>query len=58
MWNYKCPICGANLDPGEACDCDEVAVCRPERRMDFERTMGSHVKLNRRQNDVPSVSHA
>lgn len=21
MWNYECPICGANLDPGEKCDC-------------------------------------
>ena len=23
MWNYECPICGANLDPGEKCDCQD-----------------------------------
>ncbi len=22
MYNYKCPICGANLDPEEKCDCE------------------------------------
>ena len=21
---HTCPLCGANLDPGEFCDCDEV----------------------------------
>lgn len=20
---HTCPLCGANLDPGERCDCDE-----------------------------------
>lgn len=23
MYPYQCPICGANLDPGERCDCLE-----------------------------------
>ena len=23
MWTYECPICGANLDPGEKCDCQD-----------------------------------
>ena len=23
MWNYECAICGANLDPGEKCDCQD-----------------------------------
>lgn len=23
MWNYECPIGGANLDPGEKCDCQD-----------------------------------
>lgn len=23
MWNYECSICGANLDPGEKCDCQD-----------------------------------
>lgn len=22
----KCPLCGANLDPGEKCDCEEKTV--------------------------------
>ena len=22
-WEYVCPLCGANLDPGEMCDCTE-----------------------------------
>ena len=21
-----CPVCGANLDPGEICDCDRITV--------------------------------
>jgi hypothetical protein len=23
---WKCPYCGANLDPGESCDCKKEAV--------------------------------
>ncbi len=23
MYNYRCDICGAYLDPGEPCDCQE-----------------------------------
>lgn len=23
MYYNSCPICGANLDPGESCDCEE-----------------------------------
>lgn len=23
MWNYKCLHCGARLDPGEKCDCQD-----------------------------------
>lgn len=23
MYLYQCPICGANLDPGERCDCQD-----------------------------------
>lgn len=23
MWTYKCDRCGAALDPGERCDCQE-----------------------------------
>lgn len=23
MWNYTCSRCGARLDPGEICDCED-----------------------------------
>ena len=23
MYYNSCPLCGANLDPGESCDCEE-----------------------------------
>ena len=26
MYNYKCKKCGANLDPGEHCDCDQEST--------------------------------
>ena len=27
---WTCPYCGANLDPGEKCDCDEARKDRGE----------------------------
>ncbi len=33
-----CPLCGANLDPGEACDCGEER----ERKQEF---FSSHLKM-------------
>ncbi len=35
MFSYKCPHCGANLDPGERCDCNKnapVKVASPQER--------------------------
>lgn len=29
MHQYKCPHCGAFLDPGERCDCQKIDI-RPE----------------------------
>lgn len=26
MYYHTCPLCGANLDPGEYCDCRDEAV--------------------------------
>lgn len=26
MYKYQCPICGANLDPGEHCDCEDKSA--------------------------------
>ena len=31
MYGYKCPDCGANLDPGEKCE------CRKERKESYEK---------------------
>ena len=34
-WNYTCPVCGCNLDPGEKCmDCEEKRERKKERRED------------------------
>ena len=30
MWNYKCLHCGARLDPGEKCDCQDKKKKREE----------------------------
>jgi hypothetical protein len=30
MYYKKCPLCGANLDPGEACDCDQKEKARED----------------------------
>lgn len=29
-----CPYCGANLDPGESCDCEEATAIREHRAPD------------------------
>ena len=26
MYYWTCPYCGANLDPGEKCDCDKSDI--------------------------------
>lgn len=31
MYYHTCPLCGANLDPGERCDCLERKKREPER---------------------------
>lgn len=33
---YKCPYCGAYLDPGEKCDCDRGAL-RDDNKLKNER---------------------
>lgn len=35
MYN-TCPVCGANLDPGEKCDCEKEKA-PPRRATPFER---------------------
>ena len=36
---WTCPYCGANLDPGEKCDCDEARKDRGEKKMIKESNM-------------------
>lgn len=33
MYGYKCPYCGANLDPGEKCDCRKDKEYGEERNL-------------------------
>jgi len=35
MYRYECEKCGARLDPGEHCDCEEEAKREAERRESF-----------------------
>ncbi len=35
MYQYECEKCGARLDPGEHCDCEEEAKHEEERRKIF-----------------------
>ena len=34
---WTCPYCGANLDPGEKCDCDEARKDRGEQETDPDK---------------------
>nr|DAU23311.1 MAG TPA: Rad50 zinc hook motif [Caudoviricetes sp.] len=43
MWNYECPICGANLDPGEKCDCQDE---RQRYLRQFRVTKNGQYKFN------------
>ena len=38
MYNYTCPICGANLDPGEKCDCQEQESAKKSGSPDANQT--------------------
>ena len=40
---YQCPYCGANLDPGEKCDCQE-----PEEDTDPENKKSGDARQHRR----------
>ena len=40
---YTCPICGANLDPGEQCDCQEY----PQHKNMFQRRREAYEEIER-----------
>lgn len=37
MYGYICPRCGAHLDPGEPCDCEQEKEIRELEQKDRER---------------------
>ncbi len=49
MYWYQCEKCGAHLDPGEHCDCEEEAKREAERRGNFykEEAGSKRYTLNR-----------
>ena len=36
MYEYICPVCGAHLDPGERCDCEDQKQDRPQKETVIE----------------------
>ena len=42
MYKYQCLICGANLDPGEHCDC----------RDEHEQKLRKRLSLNHKMNEL------
>ena len=37
-----CPLCGAHLDPGEACDCQEIKETKKEEKKDGSKSDDSN----------------
>ncbi len=37
MYGYICPRCGAHLDPGEPCDCEQEKEAAEKQQKDRER---------------------
>lgn len=45
MYGYICDKCGANLDPGERCDCEEV---KAEEEKRWEQRMEELFEVDKR----------
>ena len=39
MYRYICPECGASLDPGEKCDCQEIRAMDEKKRQQNKKEM-------------------
>lgn len=39
------PLCGANLDPGEKCDCEELRLLRRERESKMRKREAEILRL-------------
>lgn len=42
----ECPLCGANLDPGETCDCEELRELRREREAKMRKRKAEMLRLS------------
>lgn len=47
MGEYERPKCGARLDPGEKCDCEEGEEVRDYSDRDIDRMLGEYERPNR-----------
>ena len=45
---WTCPYCGANLDPGEKCDCDEARKDRGEKKVIKESCNSNGFRRNKK----------
>ncbi len=47
MWNYECSYCGALLDPGEKCDCQDKEEERRRQYMgNFKESRNGQMVFN------------
>lgn len=55
-WDYKiCPFCGAALDVGESCDCQQEKPRKtPLQAREFDRGEGNHITPRRKRVKAPS----
>lgn len=44
MWYKTCPLCGANLDPGEDCDCEAERRRKKKLRSRFYNNIFEYMK--------------
>lgn len=42
----ECPLCGANLDPGERCDCEELRLLERERKSKMRKHKAEMLRLS------------
>lgn len=56
MWTYKCDRCGAALDPGERCDCqDRPAKYNGKPIFTQENFNYSEAKISQQQKSPPRI---
>lgn len=62
MYRYKCPLCDANLDPGEKCDCgerkeaDKAATLTTSSGFSNKKSLNNYTKESEKCQDVKSYA--